>query len=114
MVSLKINIKETVILIVLISLTLFFTVYTASAYSVASHIQEYDGRFIWPHMPPGSFVPWPTYTDFGFTVIVDATEVDIWYFNNIIKSNVLVFGTFLLWAVVSWRIWKLWKQNKVV
>lgn len=113
MISLKISQKERVILTILFSITITITVYTITAYQVASFIHQEKGSPKWPS-PGYSFFPWPR-TPIGFVtkVTVPLEQTDLNYYNYIINSGVLIMLTILLWILVSWRIWKLIKQNRM-
>ena len=115
MVSLKINQREIIILVVLISITLIVTFYTISAHSVANRINEHEGILTWNYMPGGSFIPWPSHNTVGplhLPMSGPISETDALYYQFFIKSYMLIVGTILLWTIVSWKIWKLWKQNQ--
>jgi len=104
---------EKVILPVLISISFVLTAYTASAYYIATYVHEFEGILTWPS-PGYSFFPWPhekTGIFPAMAVPLNQTEID--YYNYIIKSGILIALTSLMWILVSWRVWKLLKQNKV-
>jgi hypothetical protein len=110
---LKISRREKVTSAILISISLVLTAYTASAYYIASYIHEFEGILTWPS-PGYSFFPWPHIKTGIFPAItVPLNQIEIDYYNYIIKSGILIALTSLMWILVSWRVWKLWRQNKV-
>jgi hypothetical protein len=96
----KISKKEIIILIALFSIAIFFTAYAISAYNVATHIHELDGRFMWSNFQSGSFFPWPSYPD-GIVapMMVPLKEFDSLYYQLFIKSWMLAGITVILWAI---------------
>jgi hypothetical protein len=97
--EMKISKKEIIILIALFSITIFLTAYTISAYNVASHIHELDGRLMWSHFQGGSFFPWPSYPDGILApMMVPLNEFDTLYYQLFIKSWILAGITVFLWA----------------
>lgn len=107
LVGLRIS-RSILTLAVLISISLIFTVYTASAYYVASFVHEIEGRLWWPSMPGGTFFPWPRApTGIQAMLMTLLNEVDSQYYRYIIKSGVLVALAILLWVIVLWRVWRM-------
>ena len=112
-VNLKIT-RSKVALAVLISISLAITAYTASAYYVASHVCESEGRLWWPNSLGGSFYPWP-YLPVGLAlqVLTELSQADAQYYRHVIKSGVLVALTLLSWATVFWRGWKMRSTRQI-
>lgn len=106
----KINKKSIIILGILLSLALLLTIYTTNAYLVASHVHEYNGVLQWP-TPGYSFLPWPhSPTGIVVSVLVPLNQMDLQYYNYIIKSGILLVITLIMWIIVLWRVLKL-KQS---
>ena len=95
-------------LAVLVSVALFVTAYTASAYYAASYVHEWEGRLMWSSMPGGSFYPWP-HGPIGpqLYMTIQLNKLDAWYYTNVIQSGVLLYSALLLWALVAWRAWRI-------
>ncbi len=82
---------------VLASTAILITVYSASAYSVASHVHEYNGVLIWP-TPGYSFLPWPVApTGIMIMVIEPLNQTDTQYYQYVINSGILLVLTTVLW-----------------
>jgi len=112
--SLKINIKSTITLAILISTTSILTAYTASAYYVASYVYEENGRLWWPNSLGGSFYPWPNRpTGIAFQLLTPLNQADSQYYLYIIKSGVLIALTLLLWFTLFWKVWKIRKTHSI-
>jgi hypothetical protein len=106
-IGLKIN-RTKLTLAVLISISIVFTVYTASAYYVASFVHEDNGRLWWSNTLGGSFYPWPyRLTGLAGQMLTELDLVDSQYYRYIIQSGVLVALTTLLWVIVFWRVWRM-------
>lgn len=110
LISSKTNKKSIIIIGVLLSIGLILTIYTTKAYLVASHVHEYHGVLHWP-TPGYSFLPWP-YSPTGIVilVLVPLNQMDLQYYNYIIKSGILLVLTLIMWIILLWRILKL-KQS---
>ena len=109
----KITRREKVTLAILISISLVLTAYTVSAYYLASYVHEFEGILNWPS-PGYTFFPWPHIKTGIFPAItLPLNQIEIDYYNYTIKSGILIALTSLMWILVSWRVWKLWRQNKV-
>jgi len=97
--------KSKVALAVLISISLAITAYTSSAYYVASHVYESEGRLWWPNSMGGSFYPWPYLpTGLALQVLTELNQADAQYYRYIIKSGVLLVLTLFSWATVFRRV----------
>jgi len=107
------NIRLSVKLAVLVSVTLFATAYTGSAYWAAASVHEWEGRLWWPSMPGGSFYPWP-HPPLGIQgmLITQLNELDSWYYSYVIRSGVLLYSILFLWALVFWRVWRILKRAR--
>ena len=106
----KSTMKTMVILAVTVSIAFFVTIYTSCAYIVASHVFEDNGVLFLPY--GYSFFPWPTIpTGITPSVLLRLTEVDLQYYQYIIKSGVLIALTIVSWLPVLWSIFKL-KRNR--
>jgi len=79
-------------LAVLVSVALFVTAYTASAYWAAGSVSEWEGRLWWPSTPGGSFYPWP-HPPLGVQGMMASqlSELDSWHFNYVIRSGALLY-----------------------
>ena len=99
--------RTAVVLVLLILISMFVTVYTFSAHFVALSVQEYEGTLVWP-TPGYTFLPWPT-TPSGITiqVIEPLNQADVQYYRYIIGSGILITLTLLFWVIVFWKVWKL-------
>ncbi len=51
--------RTKILFAVMVLIALIVTVYSASAYSVASLVYEYEGRLVWAQAR-STFLPWPT------------------------------------------------------
>ena len=100
--------KTIVILAVTVFAAIFVTIYTSSAYDVASHVYEDEnGALYWG--VETSFLPWPTRPTTGLTISVGVflSEINVQYYRYIIQSGVLVALTVVSWLIVIWRAVKL-------
>ena len=99
-------------LAVLILIAFVFTVYTVSAYYVASHVGEWYGRLWWPDTAGGSFYPWPhMHTGLAGFLITELDQADAQYYIYVIKSGVLIILTLVFWGIALWRVWKFSKYR---
>ena len=105
--------KRTKILFaVMVSIALLVTVYSASAYSVASLVHEYDGRLGWANAG-STFLPWPTTpTGINISVLEFLNQTDTQYYQYIIQSGVLIVLTVISWFAVFWIALKFRKTSK--
>jgi hypothetical protein len=112
-VNVKISRKTIITLVILVSIAVILSVYTSSAYHVASYVHEINGALSWP-TPGYTFLPWPT-TATGIVpqMIVQLNQTDLQYYNYIIKSEVLFALTLLLWAIVFWKAWRTMPKHTV-
>jgi hypothetical protein len=109
----SLQISRKIILIILISTSLFLTVYTASAYYVASHISEAYGKLWWPNTVVGTFYPWPNVPTgiAGQMVTEIVDQINIQYYNYIIKSGILIVLTLLMWFITLLNLRKYSQHN---
>lgn len=78
--------KTKIILAILISIAMVISVYSISAYYVASHVHEYGGTLIWP-TPGYTFLPWPKIpTGLVVLIIGPVSQTDIQYYRYVIQS----------------------------
>lgn len=98
--------KSVIFLVVLGSLSVYVTLYTATAHKVARYVYEEDGKFFWESGPSGSFFPWPREPDM-LHMLTPLNEIDLFIYVYLIKSGVLVLVTILLWISLSVYILKL-------
>lgn len=97
---------------IMVSIALLVTVYSASAYSVASLVHEYDGHLGWANAG-STFLPWPTTpTGPNISVIEFLTQTDTQYYQYIIQSGVLIALTIISWFAVFWIALKFRKTSK--
>ena len=100
-------------LAVMVSIALLVTVYSASAYSVASLVHEYKGRLGWANAG-STFLPWPTTpTGLNISVLEFLNQTDTLYYQYIIQSGVLIVLTVIAWLAVSWIALKFRKTESV-
>lgn len=105
------NRRTQMLLAVAVLIALIGTVYSACAYSVASHVFNYNGSLYWP-TPGYTFLPWPTMpTGPVISIIESLNQADTQYYRYIIQSGVLIVLTVLLWIAVFWRALKLRKTS---
>ena len=104
-VDLMVDKKSVIFLVVLGSLSVYVTLYTATAHKVA-RVYEEDGEFFWRGGPSGSFFPWPREPGM-LAVLIPLNEIDLFIYVYLIKSGVLVLVTILLWISLSLYILKL-------
>ena len=100
--------KTIVILAITVAIAIFVTIYTYSAYDVASHIFEDDnGDLYWG--VETSFLPWPTRPTTGVIISLGVflSEINVQYYRYIIQSGVLIALTVVSWLIVIWRVVKL-------
>src|SRR4030042_2430758 len=101
--------KTMIMLAAAISIALLVTVYSASAYSVASLVHEYEGRLGWANAR-STFLPWPTTpTGPNISVLEFLNQTDTQYYQYIIRSGVLIVLTIIAWLAVFWIALKLRK-----
>jgi len=94
--------RKMMLFAVAVSIALLVTVYSASAYSVASLVHEYDGRLGWANAG-STFLPWPTTpTGPNISVLQFLNQADTQYYQYIIKSGVLIVLTIISWVAVFW------------
>jgi hypothetical protein len=100
-------------LALLFIVTIFLSVYTASAHYVASFVYEIEGHLFWPNTLGGSFTPWP-YLPSGIAgqMLTHLNQIDTQYYTYVIRSGVLIYVTFVLWVIVLWQFWKTRKSIK--
>jgi hypothetical protein len=103
--------KTTISLAALVSVALLVTIYSVFAYSVASHVHEYNGVLVWP-TPGYSFLPWPvTPTGAVIQIIEPLNQQDIYYYQYIIQPGLLIILPLLLWFIVFWIALKIRKHQ---
>jgi hypothetical protein len=101
-----VNKKSVIFLVVLGSLSIYVTLYTATAHKVARYVYEEDGTFFWRSAPSGSFFPWPREPGI-LEMLTRLNEIDLFIYVYLIKSGVLLGVTILLWISLSLYILKL-------
>jgi hypothetical protein len=104
--------KTLIILVAAVSIALLVTVYSASAYSVASLVHEYDDIYFQPGKPEtrlgwenarSTFLPWPTTpTGPNISVLELLNQTDTLYYQYIIQSGVLIVLSIISWLAVLW------------
>ena len=98
----------------MVSIALLVTVYSASAYSVASLVHEYKGRLGWANAG-STFLPWPTTpTGFNISLLEFLNQTDTLYYQYIIQSGVLIVLTVIAWLAVFWIALKFRKTESVL
>ena len=98
--------KSLILLIVLVCVSVYSTLYTVSAYKVASHVSESPPDLHWGSAPAGSFFPWPR--DPGMLeMLSEMSEVDSFIYVYLIRSWVLVAVTLLFWIGVFLQVWRI-------
>jgi uncharacterized membrane protein len=101
--------KTMILLIALLSIAFFVTLYSICAYSVAIHVFEESEILYWP-TPGYALTPWPTTpTGVMIQVIEPLNQTDILYYQYVIGSGVLIVLMFLLWFAVSWGVYRIRK-----
>jgi hypothetical protein len=94
--------RTKILLAVMVLIALIVTVYSVSAYSVASLVHEYDGRLGWANAR-STFMPWPTTpTGINISVLEFLNQSDTQYYQFIIQSGVLIVLTIISWFAVFW------------
>jgi hypothetical protein len=110
--KLKSSRKSLIILIVLVCVSAYSTVYTACAHRVASHVTESPPDLHWSSAPAGSFFPWPREPGM-LEMLSEMSEVDSFIYVYLIRSWVLVVVTFMLWIGVFLQIWRI-ARNELI
>ena len=105
------NNKVTLVLLFIVSV--FLTVYTASAHYVASSVYEIEEHLFWPNTLGGYFIPWP-YLPSGIAgmMLTPLNQIDIQYYTYVIRSGVLIWVTVAFWVLFFWQLWKIRKLFK--
>lgn len=98
--------KSLVILILLVCVSAYSTLYTTNAYKVASHVTESPPELHWSSAPAGSFFPWPREPGM-LEMLSEISEVDSFIYVYLIKSWALAAATFLFWIGVFLQIWRI-------
>jgi len=106
------NIRKTkIMLAVFFSIAMVISVYSFSAYHVASYVHDYEGILTWP-TPGYTFFPWPkTPTGGVVQVIVPVNQTDTQFYRYVIQSGLLVVLTILSWIAVFWQALRLRKLD---
>ena len=103
--------KTKIVLALLLVVAVLISVYSISAYCVASFVIEYNGVLVWP-TPGYSFLPWPTTpTGLMIQLIEPLNQVDVQYYRFIVQSGLLAGLTFLAWLAVAWQIMRFKKTS---
>ena len=104
--------RTAIVLTLLILISVFVTVYTFSAHFVALSVHEFEGALFWP-TPGYTFLLWPTIpSGIVSQIIVPLNQEDLQYYRYIIRSGILIALTFLFWAIVFWKAWRLRNTRK--
>lgn len=94
--------KLAILTTVLLILSIYITIYTFSAYSVASKcIVETDNGPAWKESPPGTLFPWPKESGnkIILPVLVELNSTDKTIYLYFVKSGVLLGLNIALWGV---------------
>jgi hypothetical protein len=90
--------KLVVITAILVFTSTFFTIYVINAHIIAANFiyQDPNGEIWWRTAPSGSLFPWPSESGM-LQVLSNLSEVDLFIYQYLIKSWVLVGLAILVW-----------------
>ena len=107
---------RTTTIVILLSIALILTLYTASAYFVASEVYEVNGSLWWPNTAAygqSVFYPWPYVPAGGYgQMLTELTQADVQYYQYVIKSGILIVLSVLAWIAFLWKTRQYYLNHK--
>ncbi len=98
--NLTYNKRSVLVAIALTAISVYLTLYAWRAHTVAQNIYEDSGgsAVAWKTGPSGSLFPWPREPGL-LQILSNISEVDVFIYNYLIKTWVLVGLSMLMWIV---------------
>ena len=104
--------RVVLVTIILISISIYLSIYTFEAHSIASRYISSDshGAVFWINGPSGSLLPWPRGPGM-LEVLSRINYVDLFVYTYLIKTWMLVGLSALAWVITVLFIYKAAKHD---
>jgi len=104
--------RKVLVTIILASISIYLTIYTFEAHSVASRYISSDshGAVFWINGPSGSLFPWPRGPGMA-EVLSRINEVDLFIYTYLIKTWVMAGLSALAWVITVLFVYKAAKHD---
>ena len=104
--------RAVLVAIILASISIYLTIYTFEAHSIASRYISGDshGAVFWINGPSGSLFPWPRGPGMA-EVLSRINEVDLFIYTYLIKTWVMAGLSALAWVITVLFVYKAAKHD---
>ena len=104
--------RKVLVTIILASISIYLTIYTFEAHSIASRYISSDshGAVFWINGPSGSLFPWPRGPGMA-EVLSRINEVDLFIYTYLIKTWVMAGLSALAWVITVLFVYKAAKHD---
>lgn len=104
--------RAVLVAIILASVSIYLTIYTFEAYSIASRYISSDsyGAVFWINGPSGSLFPWPRAPGMA-EVLSGINDVDLFIYTYLIKTWMLAGLSALVWVITVLFVYKATKHD---